>query len=85
MGAIVNNRNTLKGMAKAGFILWEDGYTTRHWTGVEVPVIFVREGPRLENWYDEFEYRGKRYRLRYFDGCFHPFVCEVGKELPEFV
>ncbi len=51
MSTIVSNKNTLKAMAKAGFIEWQEGYTTRHWTGVEVPVIFVRPGPKLKEWH----------------------------------
>lgn len=82
--AIVTDPRILRGMTKAGLIEWNEHATDRHWTGREVRRIWVRPGAKLENEYD-FTYRGKRYRLRYFDGCFHRFVCRAGVPGPAFV
>jgi hypothetical protein len=73
-------------MERRGFIVTLDGHD-RHWTGRRVRNYFVREGEKLEHWYSIFEYRGIEYRLRYFDGCFKPFVTRVdcALSLPSFV
>lgn len=57
----------------------------RHWTGAGVRIYHVKPGPKLKDWYTPFKHRGKEYKLEYFDGCFHPFVVEVGKPVPSFV
>ena len=86
MQAIVTDYRVLRAMERHGFIVTRDGYE-RHWTGRTTRNYFVREGPKLENWYDVFTYCGKDYRLRYFDGCFHPFVTRLDSalRLPAFV
>jgi hypothetical protein len=38
-----------------------------------------------KHWFDRFEYNGRRYKIEYFNGCFHPFVVEDGKPVPTFV
>lgn len=81
---IVRDYRTLRGMERQGFIVCRDGYE-RHWTGRTVRNYFVSVGPKLRNWWDVFTYRGKRYQIKYFDGCFHPFVTRVGAQLPAFV
>ena len=84
MYSIVTDYRTLNAMQRRGFIVARPGYD-RHWTGRRIRNYFVDCGPALENWYDEFNYNGKAYRLRYLNGSFHPFVCESGKPLPAFV
>lgn len=81
---MVTNPRTLRAMARAGWILWEDG-RERHWTGLTVKRRHVQPGPKLDDWSQTFCYRGHDYRLRYVDGCFHPFVFRVGARIPEFV
>ena len=81
---IVRDYRILKALERRGFIICKDGHG-RHWTGMTVRNYFVDSGPKLENWFDRFEYNGKRYKIEYFDGCFHPFVVEDGKPVPSFI
>lgn len=81
---MITDGRTLAGMQRQGFIVWQDG-RERHWTGLTVRRRHVQPGPKLENWYDTFRYRGREYRLRYVDGCFHPFVFAVGSQVPAFI
>jgi hypothetical protein len=81
---MITNPRTLRAMAKRGWIEWQDG-RERHWTGATVKRRHVQPGAKLENWYDTFRYRGREYRLRYVDGCFHPFVFRVDAQPPSFV
>jgi hypothetical protein len=74
----------LAGMTRQGFIVWHDG-RERHWTGQTIKRRHVEPGPKLVHWWDVFAYRGRYYRLRYVDGCFHPFVFHVGTQPPAFV
>lgn len=83
---IVNNINTLRGMARRGFIslhpmTWK---VERHWTGMMVRNVFVQEVPGRQ-WNAPFEYKGKKYRLRYFEGCFHPFVVTLDDDGKTYV
>ena len=82
---MVTNRRTLKAMARQGFIKLPKETVARHWSGLEVPVCYVEEGPKLAVWYDTFCYRGTFYRLRYVEGCFFPFVFRANEEPPAFV
>lgn len=86
-GTIVTDHRTLRGMEIQGFITRDGGAksTERHWTGARVKVITCHGGPKLKDWHDVFTYKGVQYRLKYFDGCFHPFVTRVGADLPTFV
>lgn len=81
---MITDGRTLRGMARRGWIEWEDA-RERHWTGWTVKRRWVQPGRKLQNWYDEFEYRGGRYRLHYVDGCFHPFVFRVGERIAQWV
>ena len=85
--AIVSDHRTLRGMEIAGFIDRHGMASSRerHWSGATVKVITVSPGPKLTNWYDVFNYKGVDYRIRYFDGCFHPFVTRLDADLPKFV
>jgi len=84
---IVTDHRTLRGMEIAGFIVRNGSAKARerHWSGIPVRVCHVTEGPMLKSWYSHFTYGGKEYKIKYFDGCFHPFVVEVGKPSPSFV
>ena len=87
MSAIVSDHRILRGMETAGYIIrnGKPGQTERHWTGQQVPVITVSEGPKLTHWYQTFTYKGVEYRIKYFNGCFHPFVVRLGETMPSFV
>ena len=77
---MITDGRTLRGMVKAGFILWNDGLE-KHWTGYTVRRRWVQPGPKLgSNMFAVFTYRKQDYRLRYFDGCFHPFVCRADEQ-----
>jgi len=88
-GAIVTDHRTLRGMEIKGFIDRNGTAKSRerHWSGATVRICHVQPGPRFANcnWWEPFKYRGKEYRLEYFDGCFHCFVVELGKPKPKFV
>lgn len=81
---MITDGRILRNMTKAGFIEWKP-MMERHWTGQTVKRCWVAPGPKLNNWFDVFEYRGREYRLRYVDGCFHPFVFRLGDNPPAFV
>lgn len=81
---MVTNPRTLRAMAKHGFIEWAPRLE-RHWTGATVRRLHVQPGPKLADWYSPFVYRGAEYRLRYVDGCFHPFVFKTSDRPPSFV
>jgi hypothetical protein len=92
MSAIVTDHRTLRGMEIAGYIQrnGSPGARERHWTGAAVRVCHVRRGERLINapGYDgawHFTYKKQDYAIRYFDGCFKPFVVRMGVEAPSFV
>jgi hypothetical protein len=75
---------TLRAMTRHGWIVWSDA-RERHWTGQTIKRRHVQPGPKLEDWYQTFIYRGHAYRLRYVDGCFHPFVFRADQPPPAFV
>jgi hypothetical protein len=81
---MVTDYRRLKGMQRQGFITFVAG-RERHWTGWQVKRCHVQPGPKLEHWYDTFVYRGEEYRLRYVDGCFHPFVFALKAQVRAFV
>jgi hypothetical protein len=84
---IVNHLGMLKAMARSGHInLHPDtGYKVKHWTGTWVKTYYVETGQR------RFEYKGRIYGVRYFDGCYAPFVVlyeteeEISKPVRGFV
>lgn len=84
MNAIVTDYRILNALARRGLIETRDG-RERHWTGTTIRNYFVRCGPKLADWYQPFDYKGKTYRIEYFVGCFHPFVVRLGVPKPAFV
>ena len=85
MSTLVPNLSTLKAMAEAGLVILDPctGEKVRHWSGQMTTAYYVADaGPNLQPWYKEFEFRGARYKLDYFDGCFKPFVCRVDSGIP---
>ena len=75
----VTDMRTLKGMEKKGLILLHRD------TGKEVGGMFG--GTHKAKYIDDiaqgvkqpFEYHKKLYRTKYIDGCFCPYVFELGK------
>ena len=70
----VKNFNTLKAMAKRGLIeLHSDtGTKLKNWFGGGFHVChYVNDGKY------RFEYKGQNYAVKYFDGCFCPFVVKL--------
>ena len=67
---ILTDMRLLKGMAKQGLIILagDTGKTVKHWSGQKVKAYYIASGPY------RFEYKGKEYAVKYFDGCFSPFV-----------
>ena len=70
---IVDSKSTLRYMAKKGLIEW--------------PVRMDNENVLHENFTYvrplkgmEFEYAGDKYRIKYLDGAFYPYVYKVVKE-----
>ena len=67
----VRNLNTLKAMQKKGLITFDNStgdkiqglYSSKTFT-----CYYVKDGSAL------FEYKGHKYGVKYFDGCFNPFV-----------
>jgi hypothetical protein len=85
MNCIVTDYRILNAMERHGFIITCPG-KGRHWTGRIIRNYFVEDaGPKLTTWSQSFKYRGNEFRLRYFDGCFKPFVTRVGITPPAFV
>lgn len=82
---VINNVPLLRAMAKEGCITLhpDTGQKVRHWTGQLVTATYVRGSSN-----SKFTYNGKKYCLKYFDGCFCPFVVLVEnpqQKLPDFV
>lgn len=79
---MIKDCNVLRGMAKAGHIKLpaEFGKKVRHWTGQMVKVCYVDSGDSMS-----FEHNGKKYEVRYLDGCFNPFVFAAHEPSPAFV
>ena len=71
---VIQNLNTLKAMARAGHINLHNQtgskiqglYSTKTFT-----CYYVDEGK------GKFEYKGKTYGVKYFDGCFCPYVVQI--------
>ena len=79
--AIVKDYRILKALERRGHITCMDG-KVRHWSGIQTRVYYVDYGTNPAR---NFTYNGKDYELKYFDGCFNPFVVERGKPVPSFV
>lgn len=77
---VVCDMRVLKAMERRGFITLhhQTGEKVGHWTGMTCRAWYV-DGPGPDvHPYKPFEYKGVQYELRYFDGCFHQFVCRKG-------
>ena len=71
---IVNNLNTLKAMEKKGFIKFCDQTgekITTLYSNKTMVCYYIDEGD------SSFTYKGKKYGVKYLDGCFYPFVVEL--------
>ena len=71
IGEIVRDGRTLRAMSKAG--------------NFEYPITTGQ--PYVDNkskssW---FNYKGNEYRIRYYDGCFYPFVVKIGPVKEGFI
>ena len=74
-GDVVKDMRTLRAMERQGLIIFDrnTGKTVRHWTGLLVKAVYVDSyGPNANG--RPFIYNGIEYGLKYFDGCFSPFV-----------
>ena len=74
---VVPNISTLRAMAKAGLIkLHNDtGQKVGHWTGSTITAFYV-DGV-CKGVQEPFEFKGRKYKLKYFSGCFNPFVVDI--------
>lgn len=85
MSKIVDNISTLRNMAKAGLI------TLHAQTGTKITTLYSKQKHTccyIDDGKPSFEYRGKKYGVKYFDGCFNPFVVEYDEKTinkPEFI
>ena len=71
---IVKNINTLKAMKKRGFVKFCDQ------TGEKITGLYDNRKFTCYYIYEaklSFEYKGKKYGQKYFDGCFYPFIIEL--------
>lgn len=64
-GEIVKNGNTLKAMNKQGHIIFPVDESKNPY------VDFDYLKPRI------FDYKNNKYEIKYFDGCFFPFVVKL--------
>ncbi len=74
---VVPGLGTLKAMERAGLIRFhaDTGKKVRHWLGPETTALYVDgvcEGVKRP-----FTYKGRRYDLKLFDGCWSLFVCDI--------
>lgn len=90
---IIQDMKLLREMAKAGHIvLHEDtGKKVRHWTGQMVTAYYIDGVMTNSSWKFRFRHltirgKGVDYAIKYFDGCFCPFVVMLDGDLgPAFV
>jgi hypothetical protein len=75
--SVVADLRKLKAMAKAGIIeLHRDtGLQVRHWCGPLVRALYVKG--RVDRKFIPWKWRGRTYELKYFAGCWSPFVIDV--------
>jgi len=73
----VTHRATLRMLERAEYIVIPPEYGQRGRSSIG-PVIhrYVLEGENAPRWGEMFTVRGRRFRIQYADGCFHPFVWE---------
>lgn len=70
-GSIVTDGRTLRGMAKAGHIVWPVTVAKQVHSGHPYVNDRKSDGTYLPT---RFTYKGVKYLLKYFDGCFFQFV-----------
>ena len=71
---MVKNISILKAMERRGFIKFCDQtgeYIYTLYSNIKHRCYYVDDGER------DFIYNGKHYGIKYFDGCFNPFVVEL--------
>lgn len=71
---IVKNMNTLKAMAKKGLI------ELHAQTGSKIQGLYSRNSFTCYYVWDgkyKFEFKGQNYGIKYFDGCFCPYVVRL--------
>ena len=86
---IVRDMRTLNAMAKRGLIKLDNATgETVWWNGQSSKAYYIDGYGDKANrkWSDSdgcsaFEYKGERFTVRFFDGCFYPFVVKVNKEV----
>ena len=69
-GNIISDKRSLKGMNKAGFIVWPIDKDSSKFSYVDKP----EDRP---SYFEIFKYKSKYYTIKYFDGCFNPFVIHL--------
>lgn len=81
--SVVPTVRILQKMADAGLIKLhaDTGKKVGHWTGATTTAYYIDDV--CEGVKQPFEFEGWHYRLKYFDGCFMPFVVclEVAKRV----
>ena len=71
---IVKNLNTLKAMANRGLIEFHEHTGTKInglYGGNSFTCYYVWDGK------SNFQYKGQNYGIKYFDGCFCPYVVKL--------
>ena len=71
---VVKNLNTLKAMAKMGFVEFCDQ------TGEKIKGLYSSKTFTcyyVDDANMSFQYKGKTYERKFFDGCFYPYVVEI--------
>jgi len=65
-------------MEKQGLIILDHntGRTVTHWSGAPTKAFYIED--RAAGVPSVFPFRGKTYEVKYFDGCFNPFVVTEG-------
>jgi hypothetical protein len=71
---VVRNLNTLKAMERAGHIKLHSQ------TGTKITGLYTRDKFTcyyVDEGYNQFNYKGKLYGVRYSSGCFYPYVIKL--------
>lgn len=81
VGEIIKSLKFLQALEKAGHITLHKDTGKKVWGGnmaqCRITAWYVDDGE------DMFTYNGRMYKLRYYSGCFYPFVIECEKEYYE--
>lgn len=74
---VVPGVETLKAMARAGLIKLhaDTGKKVRHWSGQITTAYYIDDV--CAGVCRPFKFLGREYTLKYFDGCFCPFVVDI--------